>query len=530
MHCQLEMLRKCLRRDIRSTLESLPSTLDKTYERILEEIPEKRREYAQRLFQFLVVSVRPFRVEELADILAFKFEAGMAPEFEDCHEADPEEALLSTCSTMIVIATVNMPLPPYGPARVVQFAHFSVQEFITSEHLQISLKSNVAQFHVIPGQAHTLLAHTCLSLLQSDVWIDECAINPPLAAYAVKHWDDHARFEGEPLEIKDAMEGLFNLDKPYFTRWVQQYNSHKSRLTDLEQLKAISLYYAAEFGFSKLTRHLSRLYAHCINVVLNQDGTALEAASSGGSLKTVKVLFEQGADVNAQGGVYENALQAAAYGGSLEIADFLLQHGADINAQGGCFGNALQAAAYQRSLEIVNFLLQYGANINAQGGQYGNALQAAALGGSLKIVDILLQHGANVNAQGGEYGNALQAAALRGSLEIVDFLLQHDADINAQGGQYGNALQAAVSRGSLKIVDILLQHGADVNAQGGWLGKALQAAVLRGSLEIVDILLQHGANVNAQDEWCRNALQIAHYIGVNSIIQLLLKHGAIVPE
>ena len=184
MHCQLETLRMCLRRDIRSTLMSLPSTLDDTYQRILEGIPEQRREYALRLFQFMAVSIRPFRVEELADILAFRFEAGVAPRFEeDCPEVDPEEALLSTCSTMIVIATVDGRSWEFGwldePVRVVQFAHFSVQEFITSERVQINPKRNVAQFRVVSGPAHTLLAHTCLSLLLSDGCIDKHVIPPP---------------------------------------------------------------------------------------------------------------------------------------------------------------------------------------------------------------------------------------------------------------------------------------------------------------------------------------------------------------
>ena len=298
---------------------------------------------------------------------------------------------------MIVIATVDDDEFHYESARVVQFAHFSVQEFITSERFQLNSKRNVAHFHVVPGLAHTLLAHTCLGLLQSDDWIDEPARNPPLAAYATEHWVTHAHFEAEPLEIKGAMEGLFDVDKPYFARWVQLYNPYQPSLTDQEKLKAISLYHSACFGFSQLTQHLCILYADCINVVLDVAGTALEAASSCGSLETVKILFKHGADVNAQGGRYGNALQAAALKGSSEIVDFLLQHGADVNAQGGDFGNALQAAAYQGSLEIVDSLLQHGADVNAQGGHFGNALQAAYhKDANNNAIQLLLKYGAIV--------------------------------------------------------------------------------------------------------------------------------------
>lgn len=50
---------------------------DETYERILMEIPEEKWKHALRLFQCLVVSFRPLRVEEPADVqlLALRFDS-----------------------------------------------------------------------------------------------------------------------------------------------------------------------------------------------------------------------------------------------------------------------------------------------------------------------------------------------------------------------------------------------------------------------------------------------------------------------
>ena len=162
---------------------------------------------------------------------------------------------------MIVIAMVDEFSWEFGlhyePVRVVQFAHFSVQEFITSERVQIDSKRNVAQFRVFPGPAHTLLAHTCLSLLLFDGCIDKHVENSPLTTYAAMHWDAHACFAGEPLVIKSAMEDLFDVDKPYFARWVQQRRGvFQHDLTHPEQLKALSLRYSARSGLPQLTRHL----------------------------------------------------------------------------------------------------------------------------------------------------------------------------------------------------------------------------------------------------------------------------------
>lgn len=53
------------------------------------------------------------------------------------------------------------------------------------------------------------------------------------------------------------------------------------------------------------------------------------------------MLLSKGAEVNAQGGQYDNALQAASARGHGNIVDALLSKGADMNAYGGDYGNAL---------------------------------------------------------------------------------------------------------------------------------------------------------------------------------------------
>src|SRR5258708_8974184 len=59
------------------------------------------------------------------------------------------------------------------------------------------------------------------------------------------------------------------------------------------------------------------------------------AASSGGPYTTVMLPVDNGADVNAQGGNYDNALYAASSGGHEQIVRLLVDNGADVNAQGG---------------------------------------------------------------------------------------------------------------------------------------------------------------------------------------------------
>src|ERR1700730_10960499 len=76
VYCQLETLRRCFPTVIRRALDELPEALDETYERTLLGIEKEKREFAHRLFQCLTVAVRPLRVDELAEVLAIRFESG----------------------------------------------------------------------------------------------------------------------------------------------------------------------------------------------------------------------------------------------------------------------------------------------------------------------------------------------------------------------------------------------------------------------------------------------------------------------
>src|ERR1700743_1106173 len=144
-------------------LNELPTTLDETYERALDWIPKEKRQHAHRLFQCLVVAIRPLRVEELAEVFAIEFEADSGPSLkEGWRPESPEDAVLSACSTLIAI------IEDKG-SKVVQFSHFSVKEYLTSARLRTSGVGNIRNYHISLDAAHTILARACLTvLLQLD--------------------------------------------------------------------------------------------------------------------------------------------------------------------------------------------------------------------------------------------------------------------------------------------------------------------------------------------------------------------------
>ncbi|KAI9432171.1 hypothetical protein H4582DRAFT_1821453, partial [Lactarius indigo] len=153
--CQLEILRHCFPSSVLSILDELPKSLDETYERILREISRANRDHAYRLLQCLTVAVRPLRVEELAEVLAVDFNARGGPKLNaDWRWEDNEEAVLSACSSLVAVIMD-------GDSRVVQFSHFSVKEFLTSNRLA-SCPGEESRFHIRLESAHTILAQASL--------------------------------------------------------------------------------------------------------------------------------------------------------------------------------------------------------------------------------------------------------------------------------------------------------------------------------------------------------------------------------
>jgi ankyrin repeat protein len=516
---------------LRKSLATLPQTLDQTYDRILTAISEEDCEYAIRILQWLTFSARPLSVEEIAEIVAI--DATRDPAF-DPNEVleDPLEAL-NICSSLVTISTNKEDGETRSDSRIIALAHYSVKEYLVSDRIK---QGSAKQYSMQEVECHSAITKSSLKYLTQiqQPLSKEILKESALAIYSAEFWSSHLQKTGDDIEqLSRLAMSLMAIEEPAYRTWIGLYNpdrpseqpSLERRLNDL----AMPLYYAAGLGLSTIARLLLDEGAE-VNAQGGRFGNALQAASERGHKQVVKMLLEKGANVNALAGFFGNALQAASWGGHEQVVKLLLDKGAEVNAQDGTYSNALHAASSTGYEQVVKILLDKGANVNALGGFFGNALQAASRGGYEQVVKILLEKGADVNAQGGEYGNALQAASRGGHEQVVKILIDEGADIKAQGGVFGNALQAASRGGHEQVVKMLLDKGADVNAQGGEYSNALQATSSGGYEQVVKILLEKGADVNAQGGKYGNALQAASEGGHEQVVEILLDAGAHQPR
>ena len=331
MFCQLEVLRHCFPPSVRRILEELPESLDETYERILKEIRKANHGHAHRLLQCLVVAVRPLRVEELAEVLAFDFKPEGIPKLNPSWRwEDQEEAVISACSSLVIVVKD-------GDSRIVQFSHFSVKEFLMSSRLAESSR-DVSRYHVHLEPAHVILAQACLGVIfRLDDRVDRDNIKKfPLARYAAEHWDSHARFGDASSWIRDGMVCLFDVDKPHFATWLWIYDKDSGRSMSSmcpEKPSAVPLYYAALLGFRDLADHLLDKHPEHVYTKGGRHRTPLHASVSVGHPGVFSLLIEHFPDVDIQGAYGQTPLHRASCAGSLEIGRQLLDLNADVEAQ-----------------------------------------------------------------------------------------------------------------------------------------------------------------------------------------------------
>ena len=529
------MLKHCLAPSLRRQLNELPKGLDEMYERILTEIESTSQGHlARRLLHCLAVAFRPLRAEELAEVLAFDVDEteGSIPQYHpEWRWEDQEQAVLSACSGLISIVDS-------GRSRVVQFSHFSVKEYLSSNRLAAA-SGDVLQYRILPEPAHLILARACLGVLLS---LDSCANNEsdldyieivrrdkdiPLLKYAAEHWSSHAQVGNVSSCLKEAMETLFDLRKPYFSAWIRRHqvdSDHDLLGFGWSVLKPNPLYCAARCGFYDLVQHLIVKHPEQVNDRGGKLGYPLVAALSKSHFRAAELLLKNGARINVR---RDAPLCLALYFSDddrIHATKFLLKRGADVNAMGKHNWTPLCLATFRGCLEVTQMLLEHGAEVDRPNikGQTPLHLVSTIMDPDLPgegersiLARLLVDNGADVDAQDEHERTPLHFASFYARPEIARLLLDHGANPQAENIQ-GRSPLHEVSQGNCRIPC----HG-----QLCWPFRN-RVFHLQASLNVALLLLERGADVNAPDKDHVTPLHLASSCGLLDIARLLLDHGA----
>lgn len=294
---------------------------------------------------------------------------------------------------------------------------------------------------------------------------------------------------------------------------------------------------------------------------------ALCVATAQGNTEIVRMLLEEGANVNqraqfnyfplqyaiclSSAAVAEDTLKALIeYNASLDLCDDggntalhyirsytpvstikpLVNAGADIEI-GDIFGFTpiCNAVKYQ-NMDAMEYLLSKGAKVNFTGGFWGGGpLHLACFLGLLEFIKTLVENGADVNlANPGTVGTPL--------ISVCSGRFDDDEVTNREGKNEQGIYVPAIARDKIlgipegmsnpneetkidhqegmqkQIIRYLIEEvNADVNLSGGSFGYPLNSACLQSSPEIVGFLLEKGARTDVKDDMGRMPIHFAAF-------------------
>ena len=226
-----------------------------------------------------------------------------------------------------------------------------------------------------------------------------------------------------------------------------------------------SLHFAALSGSSDIVIRLLSVPEVNIDTANVNGSTPLMLAAEKGSLASVVVLVEHGANANLQMiSSGRAALHFACERGHKQVVNFLVNggHVKDVNVKDKVGWPPMRFASYHGFQSIVVLLLEMGGN------DASDSLVMASMKGHATVVSVLLKHGASPNFQkSNDKFSALMYAATRGYKDIVTSLLaMSNIDVNLHEKDGWTALMFASFAGHADIVQSLLNVAhIDVNVQ-----------------------------------------------------------------
>lgn len=292
----------------------------------------------------------------------------------------------------------------------------------------------------------------------------------------------------------------------------------------------VSIFDAAETGDQETVARLLKADPALVKATNAEGDTALHLSAGcrrgePSALALIRLLLENGAEVEARNSSGQTPLLYSAYAGFRRAVELLLEKGASFRYQDRNGRTPLHYAAREGQAAVVELLLSKGADPALKDGQGLTPLEYAAQRNRLAVLEVFLRLD-RFDPKGQEGTILLHAAASMGHEELVRSLLEKgvDPDRPAPGGE---PILLGYLRGGLEPRALAaIAKDADVGAKDAGGRTALHIAVEKGLAEAAKALLGKGADPSAADRDGVSPLEIAQDWGSGDMVSLLTAKGA----
>lgn len=251
--------------------------------------------------------------------------------------------------------------------------------------------------------------------------------------------------------------------------------------------------------------------------------TACHAAAAADAPEALEVLLASGANAEKPDARGRRALHYAVHSCAcndpacprVRTLALLLEHGAQLNAQDAGGWSALDVAAEHNRLAPLQLLLRSGADANGQPSPSScPPLVLAAHAGAREAVAMLLSAGALIDARDAFGATALHAACVGSHPKTVKFLMQAGAQTSVYDEAGRTPAHYAARSGCVKCLRALYKGGADLTPSSDFGWSALHVAANHSHPSAASVLLELGCKPSQPDAVGWTPLHLAaHRLG-----------------
>lgn len=333
---------------------------------------------------------------------------------------------------------------------------------------------------------------------------------------------DRAHIDAQALDGRTA---LFEAIKNHHKETAKVLIAAKAKLHLYDEHGWTPLHVSVAEGDTELTEILLNLLSNSkelLNAKTRAGLTPLFLACEKGTLKTIQLLLDAGADTSiANGPNEETALHLLVRKNNIPALKLLLEKKPPIDPRTRLGMTPLYLASLHDYVDAAEKLVAAGADANAVCGPEGETPLFPAIRSKRQaLFNALFSSRTRVNLQNTSKATPLEVACESDNYEAAEALIGAKAEVR------GQALQAAVRCARTHLLALLLKHFSHLPREAPIL---LYLACMRGDPEILKILLDAGLDVNTKcgiNGVIQTPLHWAAMKGNVALIQLLLQRRA----
>ena len=368
-----------------------------------------------------------------------------------------------------------------------------------------------------------------LNILPFLMWVEELGLSEEYAQNYLKSLVPNLK---ESFKLRKRaffalaqfqVEKIEHVDLGFLEYWLSKFSEREQKavIGEMSNWKSMKEGYKREFIeflsekilFYYDTNKLRAVFESPIKIILDldlqfrdqQDGTALHQAVEKRQGDRVKLLVENGINMNIRDNLGRTALHWAVSQGEEDMVRLFLDRGADPDVKNDSGTTALHQAVQNKKKNMIKILLDGGANPNISNNFGRMALHQVVAQEEEGLVRLFLDRGADPNVRDKNGMTALHWAVFRGQENMAKLLLKYGADLHIKELYGKTVLHVAVSQGKEDMVKLLLEYEADPNISGFFGRTALHLA--QGKESITRLLLEGGADPHIRDQYGELALQ-----------------------